>query len=67
MLCAGATFPKNNPCLVAKIVPYYTVSLHLLTFHVLKPYPSKDIAPGLSHVISRTWSQSCYLTLMALL
>ena len=52
MLCTGATFVKKNSCLVARIVPYYTVVLHLLTFHVLEPYPSKDIALGLSHVIS---------------
>ena len=52
MLCTGATFVKKNSCLVARIVPYYTAVLHLLTFHVLEPYPSKDIALGLSHVIS---------------
>ena len=52
MLCTGATFVKKNSCLVARIVPYYTVVLHLLTFHILEPYPSKDIALGLSHVIS---------------
>ena len=51
MLCTGATFVKKNFCLVARIVPYYTVVLHLLTFYVLEPYPSKDIALGLSHVI----------------
>ena len=48
----GAIFAKKNSCLVARIVPYYTAGLHLLTFHILEPYPSKDIAPGLSHVIS---------------
>ena len=52
MLCTGATFVKKNSCLVARIVPYYTVVLHLLTSHVLEPYPSKDIALGLSHIIS---------------
>ena len=52
MLCTGATFVKKNSCLVARIVPYYTAGLHLLTFHILEPYPSKDIALGLSHVIS---------------
>ena len=52
MLCTGATFVKKNSCLGATIVPYYTVVLHLLTFHILEPYPSKDIALGLSHVIS---------------
>ena len=45
MLCAGANFVKKNSCLVA-------AGLHLLTFHILEPYPSKDIALGLSHVIS---------------
>ena len=48
----GTTFVKKNSCLVARMVPYYTVVLYLLTFHVLEPYPSKDIALGLSHVIS---------------
>ena len=59
MLCTGANFAKKNSCLVARIVPYYTAGLHLLTFHILEPYPSKGIAC--------TWSQSRYLTLMALL
>ena len=52
MLCTGATFVKKNSCIVARVVPYYTVVLHLVTFHVLEQYPSKDIALGLSHVIS---------------
>ena len=52
MLCTGAIFAKKNSCLVARIVPYYTAGLHLLNFHILESYPSKDIAPGLSHVIS---------------
>ena len=52
MLCTGADFAKKNACLVARIVPYYTAGLHLLTFHILEPYLSKDIALGLSHVIS---------------
>ena len=52
MLSTGANFAKKNSCLVARIVPYYTAGLHLLTFHILEPYPSKDIALGLSHVIS---------------
>ena len=49
MLCTGATFVKNSSCLVARIVPFDTVALHLLTFHILEPYPS--IALDLSHVI----------------
>ena len=52
MLCTGANFAKKNSCLVARIVPYYIAGLHLLTFHILEPYLSNDIAPGLSHVIS---------------
>ena len=52
MLCTGANFGNKNYCLVARIVLYYTAGLHLLTFHILEPYPFKDIALGLSHVIS---------------
>ena len=52
MLCTGANFAKKNSCLVARIVPYYTAGLHLLTFLILEPFPSKDIALSLSHVIS---------------
>ena len=51
MLCTGGTFVKKNSCLVARIVPYYTVVLHLLTFYVLEPCPSKDIALGLNSII----------------
>ena len=51
MLCAGATFTKENSCFVTRIVPFDTVDLHLLTFRILEPYPSKDIARDLSHVI----------------
>ena len=43
MLCTGATFVKKNSCLVARIISFDTVGLHLLTFRVLEPYPSKDI------------------------
>ena len=53
-LCTGANFAKKNPFLVARIVPYYTAGLHLLTFHISEAYPSKDIAL-LSHVISPQW------------
>ena len=52
MLCTGATFVDKNSSLVASIAPYYTAVLHLLTFHILEPYTSKDTALGLSHVIS---------------
>ena len=40
MLCTEATFVKKDSCLVARIVVFDTVSLHLLTFRVLEPYPS---------------------------
>ena len=52
MLCMGANFANKISCLVARTVPYYTAGLHLLTFYILEPYPSKYIALGLSHVIS---------------
>ena len=51
MLCTGATFVKKN-CLTARIVLFDTVGLHLPTFRILEPYPSKDIALDLSLVIS---------------
>ena len=53
-LCTGggATFVRKNSCLVARTVPFDTVGLHLLTFRVLEPDPSKDIALDFSHVIS---------------
>ena len=43
MLCMGASFVKKNSCLVTRIVLFDTAGLHLLTFVVLEPYPSKDI------------------------
>ena len=43
MLCTGATFVKKNYFLVARIVSFDTVGLHLITFRILQPYPSKDI------------------------
>ena len=52
ILSTTANFSKKNSCLVARIVPYYIAGLHLVTFHILEPYPYKDIALGLSHVIS---------------
>ena len=51
MLCTGATSVKKNSCLVARIVSFDTIDLHLLTFCILEPHPSKDIALDLSHVI----------------
>ena len=58
MLRTGPTFLKKKYCLVARIVSYFTVGLHLITFRILEPYPSED---------NCTSSQSRYLTLMALL
>ena len=49
MLFTGANFAKENSGLAARIVVYYTASMHLLTVHILRPYPSKDIALGLNH------------------
>ena len=37
MLCTGATFVKKNSGVIARLVLYYTVVLHLLTFYVLEP------------------------------
>ena len=51
MLFTGAKFAKKKS-LIARIVPHYTAGLHLLTFHILEPYPSKDVEADLSHVIS---------------
>ena len=64
MFCIGATFVKKNSCLVAGIVPFDTVGLHLLTFRIYEPYPSEDIAFDLSHVISHLWHD--YSTLQVL-
>ena len=50
MLCTGATFVKKSSCLVASIVSFDTAGLHLLTFRILEPYPSKDIELDLSHI-----------------
>ena len=52
ILCTGATFVKKTFCLVARIVPFDTVCFHLLTFRILEPYPFKDIALDVSHVMS---------------
>ena len=41
--CTGAAFVKKNSCLVVRIVSFDTAGLHLITFGILKPYPSKDI------------------------
>ena len=52
MFCTGDIFVKKNSCLVARIVPFDTVGLHLLTFRISEPYPSKDNALDLSDVMS---------------
>ena len=52
ILCAGVTFVMKNSWLVVRIVLFDTAGLHLLTFGILEPYPSKDIELDLSHVIS---------------
>ena len=52
MLCTEATFVKKNSCIVARIVPFDTVGLHLFTFRILEPYTFKDIALDLIHVTS---------------
>ena len=43
---------KKNSCLVARIVSFDTVGLHLLIFHILESYLFKDITPDLKNVIS---------------
>ena len=48
----GVTFVRKYSCLFARIVLFDTAGLHLLTFRILQPYPSKDIELDLSHVIS---------------
>ena len=51
MLCTGATFVNKNSCLVARIASFDAAGVHLLTLYILEPYPSKDVALDLSHVI----------------
>ena len=43
ILFTGAPFVEENSCLVARIVSFDTVGLHLLTFVISEPYTSKDI------------------------
>ena len=52
IFCAAAAFVSKSSCLVARIVLFDTAGLHLLTFRVLEPYPSKDI-----ELIAATLSQ----------
>ena len=51
MLCTGATFVKNNSCLVARIFSFDIVGLHLLTFRILESYLSKVIELDVSHAV----------------
>ena len=51
-LCTGVTLVKKNYCLVTRIVSFGTAGTNLLTFHILEPYPSKDIALHLSDIFS---------------
>ena len=44
MLCTGATFVKKNSCLVARIVSFDTVGLHLLTFRILAAATHRDFS-----------------------
>ena len=48
MLCTEASFVKKNSCLVARIASFDNVGLHLLTFHILEPYLSKDILTSMA-------------------
>ena len=52
MLRTGATFVTKNSCLIARIISFDAVGLHLLILRILEQYPSKDIGLDLSHVIS---------------
>ena len=42
IVCMRTTFVKKNSFLIDRIVSFDTVGHHLLTFHILEPYPSKD-------------------------
>ena len=48
MLCTGTNFERKSACLVARIVPFDILGLHLFTFRILEPYSPKDIALDLS-------------------
>ena len=43
MLCTGAAFVNKNSSLVARIVSFYSLGLHLLTFLILEPLSFKCI------------------------
>ena len=50
MLCTGANFAKKSSCFVARIVPYYTAGLYLLTLHNLEPKILHLVSITLSHI-----------------
>ena len=52
MVCTGVTFVMKISCLVARIVSFDTAGLHLLTFRILEPYPSKNIELDLNYINS---------------
>ena len=52
ILSTGATFGKKISSLVARIVSFDTIGLHLLASHILQPYPTKCIDLDISHNIS---------------
>ena len=39
----GLLLQRKTPVLVGRIVSFDTVGLHLLSFRILEPYPSKNI------------------------
>ena len=49
MLCTGAGFVMKNFFIAARTVLFDTADLHLLTFRILEPYPSKGIQLNLRH------------------
>ena len=58
MLCMGAIFVTKISFLVARIVSFNIVGLHLLTFRVLEPYPFKDIVTLMAlswYLLSLAW------------
>ena len=47
-----ATVVNKNYFLVSRVTSFDTAGLHLVTFRILEPFPSKDIELCLSHVSS---------------
>ena len=50
MVCTGVTFVKKISYLVARIISFDTAGLHLFTFRILEPYPSKNIELDLNYI-----------------